>query len=497
MRAQSDQLAAELAAQGTEVCFGIPGGGANLALIGACELRGIRFVLMRGETAAVIAAGVYGELTGRPGLAIVTRGPGLASAANGIAQAWLDRQPVIVATDGTGTAYSHQRIDHAQLAAPIAKAVVADPGEAVKLALALPQGPVVVDVGAPRTVSAGVRGRAAARTTTGTPAGARRPLVIAGVAARGAEGALRELVRGSAIPVLTTYKAKGAIPESWPNAAGLFTGATIEGPLLAEADLIVLVGVDPVELIPAGWPYPAPVLSLSPWQIDDDYLPVSESRVGPLPALLAELDLDGSGWQRAGDLWRTAAAASVRVATPGLAPHVVIEAVRAAVPARSIATVDAGAHMLVAMPLWSVEEPRSCLISSGLATMGFALPAAIAAALTTTDPVVCLTGDGGLGMCLAELETVARIGRDIRVVVLDDAALSLIEIKQTAGQGGRSAVRHGAVDFAALATALGVPGTTASTAAEIARAVSQPGPSLVHARVDASGYAAVLAAVRG
>ncbi len=506
MRAQADRLAAAVAAKGTEICFGIPGGGANLELIGACERNGIRFVLMRGETAAVIAAGVYGELTGRPGLAIVTRGPGLAASANGIAQAWLDRQPVIVATDGTGTAYAHQRIDHAALAAPIAKAVEPDPAEAVELALALPQGPVVVDLGAPPTVPGMLVGAAApgngpaiaiGSMLPGTLVGARRPLMIAGVGARGAEDALRELVRGTQIPVLTTYKAKGAIPESWPNAAGLFSGATIEGPLLAEADLIVLVGVDPVELIPAGWPYSAPVLSLASWSIENDYLPISESRVGRLPGLLDELRLDGSGWDRSGASRRARADESIRVATAGLAPHAVIEAVRGAVPEPAVATVDAGAHMLVAMPLWQVEEPRRCLISSGLATMGFALPAAIAAALTTADPVICLTGDGGLGMCLAELETVARLGRDIRVIVLDDAALSLIEIKQGDGQGGRSAVRHGAIDFAAVATAMGVPGSSAQTPAAIAAAVSQRGPILVHARIDASGYRAVLAAVRG
>ena len=502
MRAQSERLAAALAARGTHVCFGIPGGGANLELIGACERHGMRFVLMRGETAAVIAAAVYGELTGRPGLAIVTRGPGLSSAANGIAQALLDRQPVIVATDGTGTAFSHQRFDHAALAAPIAKGVAADPDEAVELALALPQGPVVVDVGAPRSVPGTfLCGAADFRALPGAALGdlrrSRRPLLIAGVGARGSEDALRALVQGTRIPVLTTYKAKGAIPESWPNAAGLFTGATIEAPLLAAADLIVLAGVDPVELIPAGWPYAAPVLSLSPWPIEDGYLPVAEARVGELGELLAVLALDGSGWDRDGRSWRSLAAERVRVATAGLSPHAVVEAVRGALPAGSIATVDAGAHILVAMPLWTVDEPRRCLISSGLATMGYALPAAVAAALTTDAPVVCLTGDGGLGMCLAELETVARLGLDVRVVVLDDAALSLIEIKQADGQGGPAAVRHGEIDFAALASALGVPGIAVRTPREVAAAAAHRGPSLLHARIDASGYAAVLAAVRG
>ena len=87
-----------------------------------------------------------------------------------------------------------------------------------------------------------------------------------------------------------------------------------------------------------------------------------------------------------------------------------VDAVRARTPPGTIATVDAGAHMLVAMPLWEVGEPHEALISSGLATMGFALPAAIAAAIARPGRrVACLVGDGGLAMTLAELETLARL----------------------------------------------------------------------------------------
>ena len=492
----AEELARALAESGTDLCFGVPGGGANLELIGACERHGIRFVLMHGETSAVIAAGVYGELTGSPGLAIVTRGPGLASAANGIAQALLDRQPVIVATDGTGHASSHQRLDHAALSAPIAKAILDDPAEAVRTALALPQGPVVMDLGAPRRAAAVLPPASTARKCQAL-SGGRKPVVVAGVGVRRAEHALRAVVRGTLIPVLTTYKAKGAVPESWPNAAGLLTGAAIETPLLAEADLIVLVGVDPVELIPGAWPAVAPVLSLSPWTVDDPRIPIAEQRVGLLPDLLGALVLDGSGWERTGATWCRASAAAIRVGTAGLAPHTAIEAARAALGPDATATVDAGAHMLVAMPLWTVEEPQRCLISSGLATMGFAVPAAIAAALVRGGPVVCITGDGGLGMCLGELETVARLGCDLRVLLLDDSALSLIEIKQGDGQGGPGAVRHRDVAFSAVATAMGLRGVVVSTPAEVAEAIARPGPSLVHARIDPGGYREVLRAIRG
>ena len=478
------------------MCFGVPGGGANLDLAGACGRHGIRFVLTHGETAAVIAAGTWGELTRKPGLALCTRGPGLAAALNGIAQAHLDRQPVVIVADGAGFAHPHQRLDHAALVAPAAKGTVTDAADAVAHALAPPWGPVLLDAGGPRQPP--IASPAAPEPAPVALPAARRPVVLAGVGVRGAEPALRDLVRDTAVPVLTTYKAKGAIPESWPNAAGILTGGTIEAPLLREADLILAVGLDPVELIPAPWPYAAPIVSLSPWSLSAGPLPWASSHVGPLDGLLAGLRLDASGFTRPGSAYRADALAKLAAADdgPGLTPHAVVGAVADALGSDAIATVDAGAHMLVAMPVLAVEEPRRCLISSGLATMGFSLPAAIAASLVTDAPVVCLTGDGGLGMCLAELETVARLGRDIRVVVFDDATLSLIAIKQGAGQGGAAAVRYAEADLAAVAEGLGVPAVTVQDAAALRAALARRGPSLTAARIDPSGYRAVLAATR-
>ena len=373
---------------------------------------------------------------------------------------------------------------------------MSDPVAAVALALAPPWGPVLIDAGAPVREAPTPVATAPARAVVLPPA--TRPVVLVGVAARGSEAAIRDLVRDTPVPVLTTYKAKGAVPESWPNAAGLLTGGTIEAPLLHAADLILAVGLDPVELIPAPWPYAAPVVSLMPWPNPPGPLSVHAEFTGPLTDLLAGLRLDGSGWERAGADYRRETLERLEIggSGEGMSPHDVVRAVRRAVPAEAVATVDAGAHMLVAMPLFEVDEPRRCLISSGLATMGFSLPAAIAASLTTAAPVVCLTGDGGLGMCLAELETAARLGRDLRVVVFDDATLTLIAIKQGAGQGGEEAVRYGAVDFTAVARGLGLRATTVTDAASLEAAVGQPGPSLTTVQIDPSAYAAVLAATR-
>jgi acetolactate synthase-1/2/3 large subunit len=135
--------------------------------------------------------------------------------------------------------------------------------------------------------------------------------------------------------------------------------------------------------------------------------------------------------------------------------------------------------------------------------MGFALPAAIAAALVEPDRhVVCFTGDGGLGMTLAELETLSRLDLAVVVVVFNDSALSLIEAKQSPeGHGGDDAVRYRNIDFAAVARGCGmwaesVDGTGAFDGMMRA-ALARRRPALLDVAVDASGYTAVLDAIRG
>ncbi|HUZ37985.1 MAG TPA: thiamine pyrophosphate-binding protein, partial [Streptosporangiaceae bacterium] len=145
-------IAAALAGAGTRLLFGVPGGGPNLDVVGAAAGAGLRFVLAHGETAATIMAATCADLTGSPGAVVVTRGPGLASAINGIAHARLDRLPLIVIADTVPARdrdrISHQRLDQPALARPVAKAAVtAGSGQAardaVALALAPPAGPVV------------------------------------------------------------------------------------------------------------------------------------------------------------------------------------------------------------------------------------------------------------------------------------------------------------------------------------------------------------------
>jgi acetolactate synthase-1/2/3 large subunit len=174
--------------------------------------------------------------------------------------------------------------------------------------------------------------------------------------------------------------------------------------------------------------------------------------------------------------------------------------VRAAAAADSVATVDAGAHMLVAMPLWKTEEPGQVLISSGLATMGYSLPAAVGAALAAPDArVYCFVGDGGLNMSLGELETVARLRLPITVVVFNDNTLSLIKAKQKPhGHGGSAAVQYSRTDFAAVAAGMGIPSAAVSVEADLAAALARDdaGPRLLDVRVHPDTYRHVIDVVR-
>ncbi len=533
-------IVAALAAAGTRVMFGVPGGGPNLDVVGAAGAAGLRFVLTHTETAAAIMAATSADLTGAPGAVLVTRGPGLASAVNGIAHAALDRLPLVVIADTVRAAeagrVSHQRLDQAALGRSVAKAVLTVGGDragqaaaqAVSLALAAPPGPVIVQLddaaaagppGAPdeeRPEPADDLGPLATAL-----AQARRPVLLLGAHAVRHTAAIRAAVAGRGIPALHTYRARGIVPDAAAEAGGLVTGGTMEWPLLAHADLIIGLGVDEAEMIPAAWEYAAPTVL------------VAESPAGPAgaagyftgattltAALPAAIDLLAAWAPAAGPRWAPGAGRAARaetarrlgqaaIAAPGtLAPQQVAAVARAHTPPDTIATVDAGAHMLAVMPLWEVDQPRQLLISSGLATMGFALPAAIAAAVCARppshegQPVLAFTGDGGLGMTLAEIETAVRLRLRIVVIVFNDAALSLIKIKQRpAGQGGAEAVDYAPVSFAGVATAMGAAAATAGTEAELATALDaalhRDGPTVIDAAVDPACYPAIMELSRG
>lgn len=524
--AVAEAIADALRAHGVKRVFGVPGGGSNLEVIDACAARGMDFVLAHTETAAAIMAAATGELSGTPGVVLTGLGPGAASAANGLAYAALDRAPVLALTDsyrpGDHDRITHQRIDHARLFAPLVKAC----GRAtaancralvdtlLQAAATPPFGPVhcdlsAIDAALPAAAGAAPEaGAAPAAPSAGGDiaaaharlAAARRPALIAGVQARDddAAEALDALAEALACPVLTTYKGKGAYPDGGARHAGLFTGGAVEAPWLRDCDLLILYGVDPVELVASPWPYAMPALEIARAAVRPHYADIAVSLIGDLAELARAL----APAARAANWPSTPRPAPLPEAGSGaLSPLAPVRAAIAAMPEARI-TVDAGAHMLAPMSLWPAKRPFDAQISNGLSTMGFALPAAIATALF--DPgrrVAAFTGDGGLAMCLGELATAARLALPIVVVVSNDARLALIDAKQEQRGFAPRGMRFPALDFAAAAEGLGCRGLRAETGDELeaafAAATAHSGPTVIDAAVDPSGYRAMFEAIRG
>ena len=493
-------------------------------------------MLTHGETSAALMAAVTAELGGAPGVVITGVGPGAASAVNGIAYAALERAPVLLVSDALappapGHHALHQRFDQRALFAPLVKAYASPaPGDGLAgidalldAASAHPAGPVHLDLtsAAASAPAPPARGRSQRAKAAGEAfdlvalaearallAGATRPLVVAGLEARAgaASAALRSLARALGCPVMTTYKAKGAIADADPLAVGCFTGATSDSRCLEKADLLILFGLDPIELLPGPWRFEGPVLALAAH--DGHAYPAAPAAVltGDLDRAAAALieGTEPAGWPalEIAALRSRLRAGLAMTGASGRTAEDVVTAVRGAAPAGARITVDSGAHMFAAMGLWQADEPNDVLKSNGLSTMGFALPAAIAAALEEPErPVIAMTGDGGLHMCLAELATAARLGCRIVVVVFNDSRLSLIDIKQQRQQRESRGVRFEAMDHAAVARGLGCRGWRVDAgeplAPALAHAFASEGPALVDATVDPDAYIAQYEALRG
>ena len=531
-RTTAEAVLDALARRGTKRIYGVPGGGSSLDLIAAAPRFGIRFVLARHEGAAAMMATADAELTGAPGAVLTTKGPGITNAANGIFCATLERAPVVLLSDGLTAAQlgfvTHQVADQRGMTAAIAKGYTRadgdDPAAEIEalldLAMTAPRGAVHLDLtgaAARRPAPEAARAEAGAKATIDIAEArallsrARRPVVIAGVEVADAAGAdaVRALVAALGCPALVTYKAKGVVGDADPAYVGLFTGGSLEATCVDAADLIILAGLDPVELILQPWRHRAPVLELAARPYPVRYVEPACGVYGATAQALRLLARDAapSAWtgeeiathrdaMRAGLAWR---------ALGGLSPPRIVELAQAA--ARDAGRmprigVDAGAHMFSATAFWQCESPRDLLISNGLASMGFALPAAIAAALH--DPArggLAFTGDGGLMMCLAELATAAEAGARCVTVVFNDGALSLIDIKQQQRQLPPEGVRWARADFARIAEGFHVRGFTARNEDEyreaLRKAFAHDGPSLIDVPIDPAGYGAQLQAMRG
>jgi len=536
MASIADLIVRRLREAGVAAVFGMPGGGSNLDLIDAAGRAGLRFVLTATETAGALAAMAQAEISGLPGACLTTLGPGVASVVNGVACARLDRAPLVVFTDShpasAAGAFEHQRLNHGALLAPVTKwsatitpeTADAVMQQAIACAMAPPPGPVHIECPADSlSVASGrwpVVSEMPAEATaanqlatdpwpliTSLLTRATRPLLLVGLNARRPLDAvaIRSLCASHGVPAMVTYKAKGVVPDHDPHFAGVFTNGAIEQGVVGEADLLIGVGLDPVELIPRPWTYGQPIINCGPWPAENQHVPFAAQLVTDVPSAVHRLGdlLPCAAWDL-DRVRREVVAQRQRLcpATDRLAAHRVVHLTADAAATTARLTVDAGAHMLPATALWPVSEPNGLLISNGLSTMGFALPAAIGAALLDRDdPVIAMTGDGGLLMCAGELLTAVRERLRIVTIVFSDGSLSLIDIKQRQRAYAPAGVSLGDIAWCALAESLGVAGHVATTEGELeralARALDHRGPSLIEARIDPGTYDETLRAVRG
>jgi acetolactate synthase-1/2/3 large subunit len=534
MAALAATLIGRMRGVGIPALFGLPGGGGNLDLIAEARRAGLPFVLTATETGSAIAALAAAELTGAPGACLTTLGPGVTSVVNGVATALLDRAPVLVITDGhptTGRMFAHQTVDHCAVLRPVSRwsgrlapDIAAEVLDRAFFELgALPGGPVHLDCpgdlhGSDHLAAAGDSHASIStvpsddqqeidrRAIEALVRGSRKPVLLAGLGARLADdaAAVRRISERHGLPVLVTYKGKGIVPDDDPWFGGVFTHGAVERALVTEADLLIGVGFDPVEILPRPWTYPQPIISLASWRMAADHVPFRAQRAGSIAGLLGEASelLPRLEWDQRAVRAHVDAGRRAISSASGFTPQAVLHSVASICGRETRITVDAGAHMFAATMLWPARQPGDLLISNGLSTMGFALPAAIGAAVADRErPVIALTGDGGLLICLGELATAVRERLRVTVIVFADASLSLIEIKQRQRGLTADGVALGDISWTRVAEGFGIPAWTAETPDALERVLvsarQADGPALIEAKIDPSAYGTILKTVRG
>jgi len=523
----SDLIVQCLENEGVRYVFGLPGEEILDILDSLLDSR-ITFVPTRHEQGAAFMADAYGRLTGRAGVCLSTLGPGATNLATGIADANLDRAPLIAITGQAGRdrihKESHQRVDIVEHFRPLTKwntrvevaAVIPEViRKAFKLAESEKPGACHIEVpedlareatdGAPLSTERARRpspDRQALETAARLIEAASFPLIFAGngVIRGQASGELRTFARTHGIPVAHTFMAKGSMPYD-DDLCLLSVGLQARDYISCgfdKADLIIAVGYDPVEYAPKFWNPDRKKsivhIDFTPAEVDSFYEPAVEvvADVREVLELLGGLVKGQKDPAPFHTLRRFILAELEEGAaddTFPLKPQRILRELRAAMGREDILISDVGTHKLWIARAFPAYEPNTVLISNGYAAMGFALPAAIAAKLVHPERrVVAVSGDGGFLMNGQELETAVRLGLSIVNVIFRDGGYNLIQWKQQTHLGRESGVKFGNPDFVALAAAFGAKGYRVDSARALgpilAQALAEPGPSIVDVPVD-------------
>lgn len=465
------QFAQTLKEIGVRYVFGVPSGNMTDYIEALREEENIDFVLVGHETTAAFMAGVTGRLTGVPGVCFGTFGPGATNLSTGVGGAFLDRFPMIAFTDEMPAHLLHRtvqmNIDQQQLFQPITKLTTRFNSENVReiilkaAGVAISEYPGPVHVGVP----AGMGQKEVQETEVNVnylqlkkeapkdvlddsveqaKAIFRRSLraVLAiglSTVRAGIKPLLLQLAEKFQLPVVLTPMAKGMFPEKHPLYAGVLFHALSNRVALTykQADLIIGIGYDPVEFNYEDWMPDVPLLHFDTKKADVDQGKIKEvvNITGELRNSLSRFFNNSKNFN-SWDLKNLQIRKNIlfHKFSPSenfFGPLSIISELRNILPEDGILTVDVGAHLHLAGQMWQTPSPEKLLMTNGWSSMGFAIPAAMAAKLCHPQlPVACLTGDGGFVMTLGELATAKRLNLKIVFVVIYDNSLSLIRIKQ-------------------------------------------------------------------
>jgi acetolactate synthase-1/2/3 large subunit len=528
-RKASDVFVECLEAEGVKHVFGIPGE-ETLDLNESLSRSSIEFIPVRHEQGGAYMADVHGRLTGRAGVCLGTLGPGALNLVTAVADAFLDRAPLVALT-GQGDLErmhkeSHQYIDLLRVMRPITKwnARLADPAiipEVVRKAFKLAEGekPGATHIELPEDVMADeidaeplprrrqVRPEPAAREllrAADLVRGAINPVALAGngVVRANAAPALREFVRATGIPVAETFMGKGLLPPDNPRALGS-VGLQSGDYMMAgfdDADVVLAIGYDLVEHSPEHWnpKRDKKIICIDsvPAEIDAYFMPEVEL-VGDIYHVLARLGEEcrhvphqgGSNKLREVVLGRFEQAKDDD-AFPVQPPRALYE-IRKALGREDILISDVGLHKLWIGRMFPAYEPNTVLIANGLAGMGFAVPAAVAAKLVHPNRrVVTVNGDGGFLMNAQELETAVRLKTPFVNVIWENGQYGSIVWKQDKKFGSHFGTDFTNPDFVKLAEGFGMPAWRCGSADEfgerLGHALTLDTPSLIVLPIDYS-----------
>ena len=496
--------------EGVEYIFGVPGE-ENLDLLDALLGSSICFVITRHEQGAAFMADVYGRLTGKAGVCLSTLGPGATNLITGVADANMDRAPLVALTAQAGHdrmhKESHQHLDIVTLFRPVTKWNTSLPipdiipeafRKAFKLAQSEKPGATHIEIpedvarmetdGQPLLVQWLHPGGAAPEQIEKAAriiSGAARPIVLAGngVIRGHASEALVRFAEKLNLPVATTFMAKGVIPDTHPLARGAIGLQTPDyvNQGFAEADVVIAVGYDVVEYAPRSWNPKRDKrvvhVDMAPAEVDAAYI-VNVGVVGDIASSLdslAKLSTPCSTphGARFRQLLFDELELGRRDTSFPLKPQRILADLRSALAAEDIVISDVGAHKLWLARLFPCLQPNTCIISNGFAAMGMAVPGAVAAKLVhPRRRVVAVTGDGGFLMNSQELETAARLETPFVVLVFNDHSYGLIRWKQMQHFDRAAFVDFNNPDFVEYAESFGANGCRIESADELAPALS-------------------------